>query len=615
MYRITDEVLHQIELHILEYPPERGGALLGPEGSTVITSFLLDEEALTTPASYLPSPQLTNRVRAHEAESGLQLQGVIHSHPGAMDHPSPMDLEAIASALESNPHLNSFACPIVTAGRALKNRPLEAHETPLEGGKISWFVGRRRRAGAVTLPQSSCTVLPISRDCQAVADYLSAEVGNAGLVEFDGRQFLARRFDLIDGVDLTLMFGFDYPVSPPVAILGLGTDETRYLNLRWPLDLDEGRRVRAALGEHFAPIREESRPYRLAWRPRDGEALTEDESTGLALGWIPVCTNADVARRARDVRDAALARTAGLLPDHVKERHVMVAGAGSVGSYIAEQLVRSGVGRITLVDPEVVELPNISRASYRLEDVGQKKVKALARQLLSINPLAEVRCLDSTVQGLGIERLIQSIEEADLLVSTIDDRTGPRLLNRVAYALGKPGVFVGIYAAARGGEVVITIPERTACYRCATNFRIAAEQANGAVTARTDYGTGRLVGEVALGCDVHHVSTAAVKIALSLLMPHDSEGELRDFADPVVQHNASYILFGMAPDYFIFPAIFSQVPGQHAFQSVWAEVEQDVRCTVCGEQNARLDPGQVSIDGPSVETLRDALPTTEIDDS
>ena len=60
---------------------------------------------------------------------------------------------------------------------------------------------------------------------------------------------------------------------------------------------------------------------------------------------------------------ALLARGAGLLSESLRERTVLVAGLGSVGSYLAEQLVRSGVGALALLDPERVEAANLSRSA------------------------------------------------------------------------------------------------------------------------------------------------------------------------------------------------------------------------------------------------------------
>jgi tRNA A37 threonylcarbamoyladenosine dehydratase len=56
------------------------------------------------------------------------------------------------------------------------------------------------------------------------------------------------------------------------------------------------------------------------------------------------------------------------------QSHVLIAGCGSVGSYVAEHFVRSGIGEITLLDPDQVDYSNLSRANFKATDVGRPKV-------------------------------------------------------------------------------------------------------------------------------------------------------------------------------------------------------------------------------------------------
>ena len=72
------------------------------------------------------------------------------------------------------------------------------------------------------------------------------------------------------------------------------------------------------------------------------------------------------------------------------ERRVLVAGCGSVGSRIAEDLARSGVRHFVLVDPDEVSLPNMARSVYARADVGRAKVAVLAERLRGIAPETEV---------------------------------------------------------------------------------------------------------------------------------------------------------------------------------------------------------------------------------
>ena len=75
--------------------------------------------------------------------------------------------------------------------------------------------------------------------------------------------------------------------------------------------------------------------------------------------------------------------------------HVVVFGCGGVGGYVIEALVRSGVGKITVIDNDTVSLTNLNRQIIATMDtVGMKKVDVVKNRVLSINPNCEVKCYD-----------------------------------------------------------------------------------------------------------------------------------------------------------------------------------------------------------------------------
>ncbi|WP_051248655.1 ThiF family adenylyltransferase [Acidovorax sp. JHL-9] len=82
----------------------------------------------------------------------------------------------------------------------------------------------------------------------------------------------------------------------------------------------------------------------------------------------------------------------------IAQSHVVVVGIGGVGSWAAEALARSGVGRITLVDLDHVAESNINRQIHALTTtVGQAKVLAMQERIALINPHCEVLCVDDFV--------------------------------------------------------------------------------------------------------------------------------------------------------------------------------------------------------------------------
>src|SRR6056300_1666494 len=91
-------------------------------------------------------------------------------------------------------------------------------------------------------------------------------------------------------------------------------------------------------------------------------------------------------------RIARLTGVEGLKSLH--EAHVMVIGLGGVGSYAAEALARSGVGRLSLVDFDMVCVTNTNRQLQAMHgNVGQLKAKVLAERLRLINRKAEIKAI------------------------------------------------------------------------------------------------------------------------------------------------------------------------------------------------------------------------------
>ena len=93
----------------------------------------------------------------------------------------------------------------------------------------------------------------------------------------------------------------------------------------------------------------------------------------------------------KDALDAMMrARHTPKLHDKLKLSSVGIAGLGGLGSHIAINLARSGVGLLKLVDFDVVEPSNLNRQAYRVRDLGRYKTEALKEQILEINPYIRV---------------------------------------------------------------------------------------------------------------------------------------------------------------------------------------------------------------------------------
>ncbi len=285
-------------------------------------------------------------------------------------------------------------------------------------------------------------------------------------------------------------------------------------------------------------------------------------------------------------------RLEGVVPPSIEAKHVAVIGCGSVGSFIAAELVRTGLRQITLADPDTVDWPNLTRTVYGHGDIGRPKVEALAEHLKSIFPDIDIRSHRSPVQDL-LKKFEGTFAGIDLLIAATDDPAANGALDRYCYWHGVPIVFVGLYKGAKGGEVIVTIPGRTPCFHCSTGgVRKVAGDAGLPKVARAqrNYETNRLVGEVALGADIHFVCCAATKIAVSILCSEDQTTPISTFAEKQLQEDANYLMLGMEPDYYLFPSTHGNAVGQYAFQSIWAKTSSADDCEVCGLPVSRQEP-------------------------
>lgn len=116
---------------------------------------------------------------------------------------------------------------------------------------------------------------------------------------------------------------------------------------------------------------------------------------------------ADLARRFGGVQRLYGAAGAARL----RAAHVAVIGLGGVGSWAAEALARSAVGRITLIDLDHIAESNTNRQIHALGDAyGKSKVEAMADRISSINPACDVRAVDEFVETGNVVRLLQGFD-------------------------------------------------------------------------------------------------------------------------------------------------------------------------------------------------------------
>ncbi len=103
--------------------------------------------------------------------------------------------------------------------------------------------------------------------------------------------------------------------------------------------------------------------------------------------------------------------------DKLTKAHVTIAGAGGLGSNIAIALTRIGVGHLTLIDFDSIELSNLNRQQFKLSQVGMPKVVALKQNLQEFNPFIEIKTKQVEVTHDNVKELFA---DADIITEAFD---------------------------------------------------------------------------------------------------------------------------------------------------------------------------------------------------
>ncbi|MFI6779286.1 ThiF family adenylyltransferase [Nocardia sp. NPDC050412] len=536
--RLTDGALAAIAASLTTVAPERGGALLGIEGMTHL--LLSDTQGSYSPVSWDISEELTTAIGALESAGHGILTGTVHSHPRGIPDPSSTDLRTTALALQMNPHLDRLLIAVVTEGVARE---------------FDVAIGSSHRMSVHVLAKSSGPTAPTcSRACIEIVS-LRADLAAAGLELCS----LTIVDDWVDVVANTARTPNDVALAHTVRVGGNH-------RLIVPLPADQ---TQALIFDGRYPL-----VGPMALQVDDDEVRTSD------IAWDPA---ASAARQLAQLVGTRPSATAEGFTDRVRElvgslaaKSVLIAGLGSVGSRIADDLVRAGVAAVTVVDPDIVTAPNLARSVYRAADLGASKTAAITRHLGAINPAVRVAARPVGISDLDLPAELDGV---DLVIAATDDMAQQALLAHHAYESDIPLVACALYRKAAAGEVVLQVPQaNTACWSCAVGVGSAAASRR----PETDYGTGgRLVGESALGPPITIVTSVAAQIALGLLAGPESPAGQPLHA--LLTEGRTLGIIATTPGWDFFPTLFAGMAHQHSPQSVWPVVPTTPGCPVCGE--------------------------------
>jgi sulfur carrier protein ThiS adenylyltransferase len=148
----------------------------------------------------------------------------------------------------------------------------------------------------------------------------------------------------------------------------------------------------------------------------------------------------------------------------ISKKHVLIIGAGALGTGNAEAMVRAGVGKLTIVDRDYVEWSNLQRQQlYSEEDAKNRIPKAIAakKRLEKINSDVEI---DAQVMDVSVQELENLVRDVDLILDATDNFETRMMINDAAQKYEKPWIYgscVGSY-----GISYTFLPGKTPCLNC-----------------------------------------------------------------------------------------------------------------------------------------------------
>jgi adenylyltransferase/sulfurtransferase len=187
---------------------------------------------------------------------------------------------------------------------------------------------------------------------------------------------------------------------------------------------------------------------------RPPDAATEPDSTEL-----PQLTNDEIKRYSRHL----------IMPEvgmdgqrKLKAGSVLCIGAGGLGSPAAMYLAAAGVGRIGIVDFDVVDFSNLQRQIiHGTPDVGRSKLASARDRLVAINPHIEVETFETAVSS---ENALTLFEPYDVILDGTDNFPTRYLTNDACVLLGKPNAYGSIFRFE--GQASVFATKDGPCYRC-----------------------------------------------------------------------------------------------------------------------------------------------------
>lgn len=170
-------------------------------------------------------------------------------------------------------------------------------------------------------------------------------------------------------------------------------------------------------------------------------------------------TNEDMQRYSRQIM---LEEIGFVGMEKLRNAKICVVGVGGIGNPIVTQLAAMGVGKLKIVDRDVVEISNLHRQHlYNEADIGKVKVEVAAERLKKINHHVQIEAVPLSITKYTAESIVKGM---DIIIDALDTVDARYALNDACIKYNIPFIYAG--ALGMLGSVCTILPNKSACLRC-----------------------------------------------------------------------------------------------------------------------------------------------------
>lgn len=270
--------------------------------------------------------------------------------------------------------------------------------------------------------------------------------------------------------------------------------------------------------------------------------------------------------------------------ERLKSVKIGIIGVGTGGAFVSVQLAKTGVGTLELFDFDYLELENIVRHVCTLDDIGRKKINALAELLTHFNPFLKVRTHSINITE-KMDFFRKKIKNFDLLMECTGIPSVSLTVNEIAIEEEIPVIYGFVYPNAKGGFLMRVIPnkvmdENEPCLNCilpkivkGIEKPVLTEEQRRRYTEVSD--VSELIAEPGLSVDVTFISNFQIKLFLMTLpyLPKTRNSFRNKFDWNINNYNF----------FFWFNEPYSDE--LKPFKLIPAKIKRDPYCSHCNKEN------------------------------